>query len=82
MTESILYFPLDLNVEILNILVRNIDLLEFNRELKLLTAIILNSYKKCIVMEKFGIQTTDFEENIKCMTGIMQELIQKFFNER
>lgn len=82
LVESILHFPLDLCIDMLKDLPRCMDILEFDRELKLLISVISNVYMKILLMRDVGTQTNDINSNTKNLLVIVQELIGKFENKR
>lgn len=82
LAESILHLPLDLCPEILEILPRCLDLLDFHRSNKLLSTIIPNVYKKLMISKESGTQTKDIHYNVKKLVGILQELMLQYNGER
>jgi hypothetical protein len=82
LTESILHFPLDLSLEIIEILPRCVNLLDFQRASKFLSTLIVNTYKKFIIIRDVGSQSENIIENCKKLTGNLQELFLQFTNER
>lgn len=82
LAEAFLHFPLDLCVEILEVLPRCIDLLDFKRSSKFLTTVVPNVYKKLIILGNTGSQTKDITGNTRRLAGNLQELLLQFTNER
>ncbi|XP_033207591.1 uncharacterized protein LOC117167080 isoform X2 [Belonocnema kinseyi] len=82
LAESILYFPLDLCVEILEISRRCFKYAEFDRALNTLIALISNAYKKFLIVKELGSQTSCFEDFTERLVNIIQELISLIFNEK
>ncbi|XP_058802862.1 uncharacterized protein LOC131674907 isoform X2 [Phymastichus coffea] len=82
LAESILHFPLDICVEILEVLPRCIDLLDFERAARFLTTIIPNSYKKLIILRDTGCQVQDVTQKASTFSAHVVELILQFMNTR
>ena len=82
LAESILYVPLDLCVEILEICRSYLEYLNFNRALDTLTALISNAYIKFIITKSSGSQTSCFEEFSERFVIAIQELISLLSSEK
>ena len=82
LAESILYVPLDLCVEILEISRRCVEYLEFDRAFNTLLTLISNGYKKFIITKDLGSQTSSFEEFLERLVNAIHELIPLLSNER
>ncbi|XP_011505706.1 PREDICTED: uncharacterized protein LOC105368395 [Ceratosolen solmsi marchali] len=80
--ESILYFPLVLCIDILEILPRCMGSLNFLRASDFLTSCIFNTYKKFILTRDIGDVSKNVIENCKQLSGLLQELILYFTSER
>ena len=82
LTESILHFPLDLCVDILEILPRCVDFFNFKRGIKFLSTLVSNTYKKLLILRDNGGQTQDMNANARKLAANLQELILQFTNDR
>lgn len=82
LAESVLYFPLDLCYEILEVLPRCLDIPDFQRSNKFLSTIVTNVYKKLVILKDFGTQSKDVHYNVKRLVGTLQELLLQYKNER
>lgn len=75
LAESILYFPLDLVIEIMEIVNRCITMIEFNRASNLIINLIMNSYKKFINIHRMGTQSLDLNTSLDSFSMHIEELI-------
>ncbi|XP_003428085.1 uncharacterized protein LOC100679965 [Nasonia vitripennis] len=82
LAEAFLHLPLDLCVEILEVLPRCINLLDFERSSKFLTTAVPNVYKKLIILGNTGSQTKDITSKARRLAANLQELLLQFSNER
>ncbi|XP_012259570.2 uncharacterized protein LOC105688100 isoform X1 [Athalia rosae] len=73
--NSILFMPMDLCTEVLNILCRCVMDLEFHGALNLISKIIINCFKKLSSALHQDIQVLDTDETLKRFLGSIQELI-------
>lgn len=82
LAESISHFPLDICLQILEVLPRCIDLLDFERATKFLSTIIPNAYKKIISLRDTGSQIQDINKKATTFSAHTIELILQFLNSR
>ncbi|KAI4498321.1 hypothetical protein M0802_006500 [Mischocyttarus mexicanus] len=80
--ESILHLPLELCIEIIDIVKRSIEELEYERAINVIFQLIINVCKKLILIGKNGSESLDIEENIKTMTAYFQELLLLLSNAK
>lgn len=76
LADSILYFPLDLVNEMLEIIRRCIILLDFKRAYSFINRLIFNACKKIIITCDFGAQSTDFSQSFETFSMNIHELIK------
>lgn len=79
--ESILHVPLDLSIEIIDIIRSSVEELEFERAINIIFELIVNIYKKFILISNNGTQSSDITENIKILVANFQELLLLLTNE-
>lgn len=82
LAESILYFPLDLCIEILEILRRCVLILDFQRGFNLLLTITNNCYMKLIIIRDLGTQSMAFEVNLESLIINYQEILNLLKDKR
>lgn len=82
LSESILHLPLDLCIEIIDITRRTVEELEFDRAVNIIFQLIVNIYKKFILIAKNGCQSSNIIENVKYLTAYFQELLLLLNNEK
>ncbi|XP_012284652.1 uncharacterized protein LOC105702027 [Orussus abietinus] len=82
LTESILYLPLDLSVEILAITRNCLQFLEFPRALNTILTLILNISKIFVYVRDHGSQTRNIDENLNGLISNAQELIAKLYDPK
>ncbi|XP_047360650.1 uncharacterized protein LOC124953391 [Vespa velutina] len=82
LVESILHLPLDLCIEIIEITRRSIEELEFDRAINIIFQLIINVYKKFILIANNGSQSSNIIQNINIMTAYFQELLLLLNDER
>ncbi|XP_015111493.1 uncharacterized protein LOC107037447 [Diachasma alloeum] len=75
LAESILYLPLDLCIEILEILRRCVHMLDFPRGFNFLVTLAKNSYIKVLTVRDAGTQSQDFEVNLESLIINYQEIL-------
>ncbi|KAL2714596.1 hypothetical protein V1478_015781 [Vespula squamosa] len=80
--ESILHLPLDLCIEIIDITRRTVEELEFDRAVNIIFQLIINIYKKFILIANNGSQSSNIIQNVKTMTAYFQELLLLLNNEK
>ncbi|KAL2738353.1 hypothetical protein V1477_011712 [Vespula maculifrons] len=80
--ESILHLPLELCIEIIDITKRTVEELEFDRAVNIISQLITNIYKKFILIENNGSQSSNIIQNINSMTAYFQELLLLLDNEK
>ncbi|KAF7388527.1 hypothetical protein HZH68_012469 [Vespula germanica] len=80
--ESILHLPLDLCIEIIDITKRTVEELEFDRAVNIIFQLIINIYKKFILIANNGTQSSNIIENINSMTAYFQEVLLLLDNEK
>ncbi|XP_063993532.1 uncharacterized protein LOC135171119 [Diachasmimorpha longicaudata] len=78
LAESILHLPLDLCIEILEILRRCAYLLDFPRNFNLLITLAANCYTKLLIIRDVGTQSQDFEGNLDSLIINFQEIMTLF----
>ncbi|XP_014613854.1 PREDICTED: uncharacterized protein LOC106792163 isoform X1 [Polistes canadensis] len=80
--ESIIHLPLELCIEIIDVVRRSIEELEYERAVNVIFQLIMNIYKKLILIGKNGSQSLHIEENMKSMTAHFQELLLLLSDEK
>ncbi|KAK2587869.1 hypothetical protein KPH14_003966 [Odynerus spinipes] len=80
--ESILHVPLDLSIEMIDIIRSCIEELEFERAINIVFGLIINVYKKFILISNNGTQSSNIIESIKNLIANFQELLLLLTNEK
>ncbi|XP_043486511.1 uncharacterized protein LOC122513999 [Polistes fuscatus] len=82
LSESIIHLPLELCIEIIDVVRRSIEELEYERAVNVIFQLIINIHKKLILIGRNGSQSLHIEENMKSMTAHFQELLLLLSDEK
>lgn len=78
--ESILYTPLELCLEIMEIASKCVMELEFERASRFIINLIHHTYKRCFLLHNVGTQVDDLEERMQHLIANFQTLLDQLMN--